>query len=41
MMDNSTLLILVAILVIWLGIFLYLWNLDRKVDRLGRKVDRQ
>lgn len=32
--------VLVTVLVIWLGIFLYLIALDRKVARLGREVSR-
>jgi CcmD family protein len=32
--------VLAAILVIWLGIFLYLVSVERKLNRLARKVDR-
>ncbi len=37
---NSTYVILIAILVIWLGIWIYLVALDRKVSRLDREVKR-
>ena len=32
--------VLAAILVIWLGIFVYLVSVERKLNRLARRVDR-
>ncbi len=38
---SDTNVILIAILVIWAGVFGYLIVLDRKVARLAKKVDSQ
>jgi CcmD family protein len=35
------LVILSAVLVIWLGVFVYLMSLDRKVSRLTRERDQR
>jgi CcmD family protein len=35
---NPTYAILIAILVIWVGVFLYLVALDRKLDRISREM---
>jgi CcmD family protein len=35
---SGTMYVLTAILVIWVGIFLYLLSLDRKVKKLEREV---
>ena len=32
--------VLAAILIIWVGIFVYLVSVERKLDRVARKVDR-
>ncbi len=37
---SGTYFILATILVIWIGVFLYLVALDRKLNRLGREVSR-
>ena len=37
---NGTYVVLTAVLVIWIGIFLYLVSLDRKVRALDAKLDR-
>lgn len=34
---GDTTFILIAILLVWLGIFGYLWSLDRKLTRLSRQ----
>jgi CcmD family protein len=37
--ETTALFIVMAVaLVVWLGIFLYLWRLDRKVAKLEREV---
>jgi len=33
--------VMITVLIIWLGIFLYLIGLDRKLSRLGREMDRK
>lgn len=33
-LDNSRLLVTLIVLIIWIGIFLYLWKLDKKVKKL-------
>jgi CcmD family protein len=33
-LDNSRVLVMVVVLVIWAGIFGYLWKLDKKVKKL-------
>jgi len=37
---SGTQIVLGAVLVIWLGVFLYLLALDRKIQGLARKVER-
>ncbi len=37
---NPTYAILIAIMVIWVGVFLYLVALDRKLDRISREMKR-
>lgn len=32
--------VMTTVLVVWVGVFLYLVSLDRKVARLKREVDR-
>lgn len=36
---TGTAYVLTAILVIWLGIFVYLISIERKLNRLARKAD--
>ena len=36
---NGTAVVLGAILVIWLGVFFYLVSVERKLNRLNRKVN--
>jgi CcmD family protein len=38
---HSLYVVLVIVLVIWMGIFLYLFRLDRKVKRLYEKSDSE
>jgi CcmD family protein len=38
---SSTGYILAAILIIWVGVFVYLLALDRKLSRLQREVERR
>jgi CcmD family protein len=33
--------VMAVTLVVWLGIFVYLWGLDRKVRRLEKEVRRE
>lgn len=37
---NDIYVVMLTVLVIWVGIFLYLVVLDRKIARLGREVNR-
>ena len=37
---NDTYIVMIVTLVIWLGVFLYLIGLDRKVSRLTKEVER-
>lgn len=32
--DNSKFLVMLIVLIIWIGIFFYLWKLDKKVKKL-------
>jgi CcmD family protein len=34
MLDNSRILVMLVVLIIWVGIFGYLWKLDKKVQKL-------
>jgi len=34
MLDNSRILVMLVVLIIWIGIFGYLWKLDKKVQKL-------
>lgn len=34
LLDNSRVLVMLVVLIIWIGIFGYLWKLDKKVQRL-------
>lgn len=36
---SGTMYVLTAVLVIWVGIFIYLMALDRKVKRMEREVE--
>lgn len=40
--ETTALFVVMAVtLVTWLGVFAYLWGLDRKVRRLEREVQRE
>lgn len=34
LLDNSRVLVMLVVLIIWIGIFGYLWKLDKKVQKL-------
>ncbi len=34
LLDNSRVLVMLVVLIIWIGIFGYLWKLDKKVKKL-------
>jgi CcmD family protein len=34
LLDNSRVLVMLVVLIIWIGIFGYLWRLDKKVQKL-------
>jgi CcmD family protein len=34
LLDNSRVLVMLVVLIIWVGIFGYLWRLDKKVKKL-------
>ena len=34
LLDNSRVLVMIVVLIIWFGIFAYLWKLDKKVKKL-------
>lgn len=34
LLDNSRVLVMLVVLIIWIGIFSYLWKLDKKVTKL-------
>ncbi|MBS1493199.1 MAG: CcmD family protein [Bacteroidetes bacterium] len=34
LLDNSRVLVMLVVLIIWIGIFSYLWKLDKKVQKL-------
>lgn len=34
LLDNSRVLVMFVVLIIWIGIFGYLWKLDKKVQKL-------
>ncbi|MBS1515033.1 MAG: CcmD family protein [Bacteroidetes bacterium] len=34
LLDNSRILVMLVVLIIWIGIFGYLWKLDKKVQKL-------
>lgn len=34
LLDNSRVLVMLVVLIIWMGIFSYLWKLDKKVRKL-------
>ncbi|MCL5266932.1 MAG: CcmD family protein [Bacteroidetes bacterium] len=38
---NSLYVVLLVVLVIWVGIFVYLFRLDKKVTRLYEKSERE
>ncbi len=35
--DNSLVLVMIVVLIIWFGIFSYLWKLDKKVKKLEER----
>lgn len=35
--DNSRYLVMLIVLIIWIGIFFYLWKLDKKVKKLEER----
>ncbi len=37
LLDNSRVLVMLIVLIIWIGIFSYLWKLDKKVRKLEEK----
>jgi len=37
LLDNSRVLVMLVVLIIWFGIFSYLWKLDKKVKKLEER----
>lgn len=37
LLDNSRVLVMLVVLIIWIGIFGYLWKLDKKVQKLEQQ----
>ncbi len=37
--DNAIYIVMIIVLIVWVGIFLYLYNLDKRIKTIEKEID--